>query len=340
MFGQYLKNVLNGASLSSEEAYGTARMLLHDEVPPTQAAALLGALRTRKESYEELSGFVEALYEEAITIDCDMELIDTCGTGGDGLGTFNISTAAALIAASCGVPVAKHGNRASSGKVGSADVLEALGVNIQIEPDHARRMLEKVGMSFFFAPNYHPILKQVGSLRRELGVATIFNFLGPLLNPCPLTYQVLGLADPNLQEAVAKTLIHQGRKRAMVVHADNGMDEISPCSNTSVYDIEYGDIKAYTINPAQAGLKPVAPESIKGGDAATNARIIFSIAEGEQNPFRDAALINAAAALMTAGRAADLNEGVLLAAESIAAGRMKSVLLNMVSYSQDKVLAC
>ncbi|MEQ8175146.1 MAG: anthranilate phosphoribosyltransferase [Syntrophomonadaceae bacterium] len=340
MFGQYLKNVLNGASLSSEEAYGTARMLLHAEVPPTQAAALLGALRTRKESYEELSGFVEALYEEAVTVDCDMELIDTCGTGGDGLGTFNISTAAALIVASCGVPVAKHGNRAASSKVGSADVLEALGVDIQMQPDHARRMLEKVGMSFFFAPNYHPILKQVGPLRRELGVATIFNFLGPLLNPCPLTYQVLGLADAHLQEAVAKTLIHQGRRRAMVVHADNGMDEISPCSNTSVYDIENGEIKAYTINPAQAGLKPVSPESIKGGDAATNARIIFSIADGEYSPYRDAALINAGAALITAGRAADLDEGVALALESIAAGRMKSVLLNMVSFSRDQVLAC
>lgn len=340
MFGQYLKNVLNGVSLSSEEAYCTARMLLHDEVPPTQAAALLGALRTRKESYEELAGFVEALYEEAIKIDSDMELIDTCGTGGDGLETFNISTAAALIVASCGVAVAKHGNRAASSKVGSADVLEALGVNIQMQPDHARRMLEKVGMSFFFAPNYHPVLKQVGPLRRELGVATIFNFLGPLLNPCPLTYQVLGLADANLLEAMAQTLIYQKRKRALVVHADNGMDEVSPCSNTAVYDIENGHIKAYTINPAQAGLKPVAPEAIKGGDAATNAQIIVSIAEGELSAYRDAALINAGAALMTAGRSADLQEGVAQAAESIAAGKMKAVLLNMISYSQDKVLAC
>lgn len=340
MFGQYLKSVLNGASLSSEEAYCTARMLLHDEVPPTQAAALLGALRTRKESYEELAGFVEALYEEAVKIDSDMELIDTCGTGGDGLGTFNISTAAALIVAACGVAVAKHGNRAMSSKVGSADVLEALGVNVQMEPDHARRMLEKVGITFLFAPHYHPVLKQVVPLRRELGVATIFNFLGPMLNPCQLTYQVMGLADASLQEAVARTLIGQGRKRALVVHADNGMDEISPCSSTSVVDIENNAIKAYEINPAQAGLKSVAAESIKGGDAATNANIIYSIAEGHPSPYRDAALINAGAALMTAGRAASLEEGVVLARESITAGKMKAVLLNMISYSQDKVLAC
>lgn len=340
MFGRYLKNVLNGERLNNEEAYLTARMLLHDQIPATQAAALLGALRTRKESYEELSGFVEALFEEAVTIDSDLELIDTCGTGGDGLGTFNISTAAALIVASCGVAVAKHGNRAMSGSVGSADVLEALGVNVQMDPDHARRMLEKVGITFLFAPNYHPILKVVGPLRRELGVATIFNFLGPLLNPCPLSYQILGLADAGLQEAVAHTLARRGLKRALVVHADNGMDEISPASYTRVFDVDQQGINIYNVHPGDAGLQAVSLEAVRGGSAETNARIMMSLVEGEPGPCRDAAVLNAAAALMTAGKTGGLKEGAQMAQESIDSGRTKDLLMNMISFSRDQVLVC
>lgn len=340
MFGQYLKTVLSGESLNSDQAYSTAQMLLRDEAPPAQAAALLGALRIRKESYEELNGFVTALYEESIKVETDLELIDTCGTGGDGLGTFNISTAAALITASCGVAVAKHGNRAMSSQVGSADVLEALGVDVQIQPDHARRMLEKVGITFLFAPNYHPVLKQVGPLRRELGVATIFNFLGPLLNPCPLTYQVLGLADASLQEAVARTLMERGRKKALVVHADNGMDEISPCSFTTIFEIEKTNTSVYRLHPEQAGTCLVSTESIRGGDAHANAKIIYAIAGGEPGPYQEAAVLNAGAALVAAGRARIIKEGVIIARESIAAGRVKSTLLNMISYSRDKVLAC
>lgn len=221
MFGNYLKSVLNGNSLNAHEAYNTAQMLIHEQVPPTQAAAMLGALRIRKESFEELAGFVEAIYEEAVKIDVDQELIDTCGTGGDGLGTFNISTAAALIVASSGVAVAKHGNRAMSGTVGSADILEALGVNVQINPDHARRMLDKVGITFLFAPFYHPILKQVGALRREIGAATIFNFLGPLLNPCPLTYQVMGLADSSLQDATERLFSCLQKIRRIINRSSN-----------------------------------------------------------------------------------------------------------------------
>ncbi|HWP95257.1 MAG TPA: anthranilate phosphoribosyltransferase [Syntrophomonadaceae bacterium] len=340
MFGRYLKTVLNGERLNADEAYSTAHMLLHDAIPATQAAALLGALRTRKESFEELSGFVEALLEEAVTIDSEMELIDTCGTGGDGLGTFNISTAAALIVASCGVAVAKHGNRAMSGSVGSADVLEALGVNVQMEPDHARRMLEKVGMTFLFAPNYHPVLKQVGPLRRELGVATIFNFLGPLLNPCSLSYQILGLADGDLQEAVASTLASRGLKRAMVVHADNGMDEISPASYTRVFDVDQRGVRIYNVHPEDAGFQPVSLDAVRGGSAEANAQIMLNIAEGELSSYRDAAILNAAAALMTAGKAANLKEGAQIASESIKAGKTKALLKNMISFSRDQVLVC
>lgn len=340
MFGIYLKTVMNGNSLKADEAYNTARMMIHEQVPPIQAAALLGALRLRKESFEELSGFVEAIYEEAVKVDCDQELIDTCGTGGDGLGTFNISTAAALIVASSGVAVAKHGNRAMSGTVGSADILEALGVNVQLAPDHARRMLDKVGITFLFAPNYHPILKQVVPLRREIGVATIFNFLGPLLNPCQLTYQVMGLADPKLLDAVSRTIVRQGRKRAMVVHADNGMDEVSPASYTTVYDIKGQSIDTYDIHPSDAGLKPVPVESIKGGDARYNAGIMNDIVNGRPGPYRDAAVLNAAAALVTAGRGRDMKEAAQIAMESLDSGKTRVVLQNMISYSRDQVLVC
>jgi anthranilate phosphoribosyltransferase len=265
MFDDYLKTVVSGDYLSAEEAYTTARMLLHDNVSDVKAAAFLSALRTRKESVDELSGFVQAIYEQAVTIDSDQELLDTCGTGGDGLGTFNISTGAALVAASCGVRVAKHGNRAVTGKVGSADVLEGLGVNIQLSPDQARDMLDKVGITFLFAPFYHPILKQVGRLRRDMGVATIFNFLGPLLNPCPLSYQIMGIADSGLQEAIAQTMIKLGRKRALVIHAENGMDEVSPFCKTTVCKVEGQELSAEEIHPSALGIKPCSMQTIRGG---------------------------------------------------------------------------
>ena len=340
MFDRYLKNVVGGEYLNNEEAYLTARMLLHDSIPEIKAAALLSALRTRKESAAELSGFVQALFEEAVTMNSDLELIDTCGTGGDGLGTFNISTAAALVVASCGVPVAKHGNRAVTGKVGSADLLEALGVNIQLSPDEAHRMLDKVGITFLFAPNYHPILKQLGPLRRGIGVATIFNFLGPLLNPYPLAYQVMGIADANLQEAVGQTLLQLGRKRALVVCAENGMDEISPIGITRVFDAGLEQQQTYNIHPTTLGMAPLGLEAIRGGDKESNARITRNIFAGMPGPYRQVVVLNAAAALMAAGRARDMEEGILIAAEAIDSGKSQATLQAMISYSRDRVIPC
>lgn len=340
MFDRYLKTVVEGDFLNTEEAYCSARMLLHDGISDVKAAAFLSALRTRKESREELNGFVQALYEEAITIDSDLELLDTCGTGGDGLGTFNISTAAALVVASCGVPVAKHGNRAATGKVGSADVLEALGVNIQLRPDEARELLDKAGITFLFAPNYHPILKQVGPLRRGLGIATIFNFLGPLLNPCKLTYQVMGISDSNLMEAVAYTLQSLGRDRSMVLCAENGMDEISPNCKTHIYEMDGDTAKAYDFDPSILGIEAFSLDYIKGGDAEISALIVREILEGKPGPYRDTVLLNTAAALLTAGRAKDMQEGMEMAGEAIDAGKAKATLHNMISYSRDRVLGC
>jgi anthranilate phosphoribosyltransferase len=340
MFDRYLKTVVEGEYLDLEEAYLTARMLLHENIPEVKAAAFLSALRTRKETADELSGFVQALYEEAVTIDSDEELIDTCGTGGDGLGTFNISTAAALVVASCGIPVAKHGNRAVTGSVGSADVLEALGVNIQLNPDEARQMLDKVGITFLFAPHYHPILKQMGPLRRGMGVATIFNFLGPLLNPCSLAYQVMGIADAGLQEAIGQTLLQLGRKRALVVCAQNGMDEISPVGTTRVFDVGLKQQQIYNINPTLLGVAPFGLEAIRGGDKESNARIIDQVLQGTPGPHRQVVILNAAAALVAAERSSDLEEGMMMAAEAIDSGKSRAILQAMISYSRDKVIPC
>ncbi len=340
MFDQYLKTVVGGEHLNTEDAYASARMLLHDSVPEVKAAAFLSAMRTRKERLPELCGFVQALYEDALLIDSDHELLDTCGTGGDGLGTFNISTAAALVVAACGVPVAKHGNRAATGKVGSADVLEALGVNIQLSPDEARTMLDHAGITFLFAPNYHPILKQVGPLRRQIGIPTIFNFLGPLLNPMKPSYQMMGIADPDLLEAMAQTLQQFGRSRTMVVCAENGMDEVSPTGKTRVYEADHSGGKHYHIHPQNLGIDAFPMEEICGGDAAANAAIVMRILQGEKGPCRDTVLLNAAASLITAGRAKDMQEGMLMAAEAIDAGKALHTLQTMISCSRDGVLKC
>ncbi len=340
MFNQYLKTVVGGEYLNIEEAYSSAKMLLHDNVQAVQAAAFLSALRTRKECAQELSGFVQAIYEEAVTIDADMELLDTCGTGGDGLGTFNISTLAAFVVAAAGIPIAKHGNKAMTSKVGSADLLEALGVNIMLSPDEARMLLEKAGITFLFAPHYHPILKEVGPLRREMGVATIFNFLGPLLNPCNLSYQVMGIADGSMQESIALTVNKLGRKRALVINAENGMDEVSPSGKTRVYDIQAGEMAMYDIDPVDLGLDPITLDSILGGDISVNTRIAREVLDGHPGSFRDTVVLNAAAAIMTAGKALDMKEGIQLADELIDSGKAKGILLKMIQYSRDGVAAC
>ncbi|MDD2586612.1 MAG: anthranilate phosphoribosyltransferase [Syntrophomonadaceae bacterium] len=340
MLNKYLKKVIAGEYLESTEAYDMARMLLNGNISLVKAGAILGAMRTRKESVEEIRGFVEAIYDQAVTLDSDVELIDTCGTGGDGLGTFNISTLSALITASCGIPVAKHGNQAVTSKVGSADVLMALGVNVRLTPDEARRLLDRVGITFLFAPYYHPILKEVAGLRREIGAATIFNLLGPLLNPFPLTYQVVGIADSIMQEVVGKVILQQGHRKAMIINAENGMDEISPNCKTRVYFIESGITGYYIIDPQELGIEACPLEQIKGGDEKENARLIIDVLKGKTGPCRDTGILNAAAAIFTAGKARDLEEGMLIASEAIDSGRTKKTLEQMISYSQDGVIPC
>lgn len=340
MIERYLKQVVAGDYLELNEAYQAARILLNEDISQLQAAALLSAMRTRKESQEELRGFIQALYENATTMETDQALLDTCGTGGDGLGTFNISTAAALVAAGCGAAVAKHGNSAVTGKVGSADVLAAMGVDIRISPDKAREMVDKIGITFLFAPDYHPILRQLRGLRQEMGVATIFNFLGPLLNPFFLQYQVVGISDGSLAEPVARTVMELKRQRALIVHAENGMDEISPEGNTMIYELREGMISSYTFSPQSIGVPAYPLQQIQGGDLYTNVHIIMSVLEGNPGPYRETVALNAAAALVSCGLAGNMGEGLNLARESLDSGKALKILQKMIAFSRDGVVLC
>lgn len=339
MFAKYLKSVMEGQFLNLFEAYHVAEILLNDSVSDAQKAAFLAVIRSRKETHEELKGFVQAILDKAVLVKTDMEVLDTCGTGGDGLSTFNISTATALVVAACGVPVAKHGNRAVTGKVGSADVLEALGVNIAMSPDEAKAMLEKVGITFLFAPNYHPILKQVSSLRKQIAIPTIFNFIGPIVNPSNPSYQVMGISEPGMQIPIATTLVNIGRKRAMVVTAENGMDEISPIGRTTVLEIENNNIKKYLLDPTFLGLGNYSLDMLKGGSLETNTKIILKVLAGEKGAPRDAVALNSAAALLVAGKVSSLAEGMAVAEEAIDSGKARKVLDQMISFSNDRVVA-
>lgn len=340
MLESYLKRVTGGEFLTRSEAYEVAKMLLRGEIPEIKAAAFLAAMRARKESSAEILGFVDAIYEEARKVEVNLEVMDTCGTGGDGLNTFNISTLAALVVAACGVPVAKHGNRAVTGKVGSADILENLGVNIDIAPDKAAFMLEEIGITFLFAPRYHPILKEVAPLRKTLGFPTIFNFLGPLLNPCSLTYQVMGVADASMQTKIAETLKELGLKRAMVVRGENGMDEISPQGKTRILEIEGDLIYAYKLDAVELGFHRITLDMLRGGDLKRNMDIFLQVLNGGMIPARQAVVLNAAAALKVAGKAKDINEGIKMAYEALDSGRARDKLKQMISYSRDEVKVC
>lgn len=340
MFDTYLKAVTRGELLDFSRAYEACRVMLKNGISEVKAAALLAGLRTRGESTEELQGFVQAIMEEALIKETPFESIDTCGTGGDGLGTFNISTVTALVVAAAGVPVAKHGNRAATGNVGSADVLEALGLSMDLSADKALMMLEKTGFTFLYAPYYHPIMKQVAPLRKELGVSTIFNFLGPLLNPFKPIYQIIGVSDGNLQVKMAEVLATMGAKRTMVIYAENGMDEISPIGVTRIVETSGREISSHSIDAQNLGIDSFAIDYIRGGSIENNCRIILDVLEGKPGAPRETVLLNSAAALVTAGRAEDYREGISIAAEAIDSGRAGKVLKQAISFSRDGVVLC
>lgn len=322
--------ILNKAvrrSLSEADAREAAIALMTGEVPASQAGGLLSALRVRGENSGEILGFARALRDHADPFPLSGDgLLDTCGTGGDSLSTINVSTLAGLVAAAAGARVAKHGNRAVSSRCGSADLLEALGVNIDGTPAVAARCIEETGFGFLFAPRYHPTLRRLGPLRRELGFRSIFNLVGPLAHPARVRLQVMGVPALDYLRPVAEALGALGVERALVVHGHDGSDEISLTGPTAAFEIGPDGLREIVIHPEDAGLSSGRPEDLRGGDPEENAALAVRILEGERGPLHDYVVLNAAASLMVAGRAATLREGATLAREALLSHRARAVL--------------
>ncbi|WP_292064525.1 anthranilate phosphoribosyltransferase [Brevundimonas sp. UBA7664] len=328
-FKPLLAKLVDGRILSADEAHDFFAACLRGEPTPAQVAAAVTALRIRGETVEEIAAFATAMREAARTLDHPYDAIDTCGTGGDGQHTFNISTAAALVLAGAGLKVAKHGNRAMSSKSGSSDVLSVLGVNLQATPAQQRRSLDEAGIAFLFAPAYHGAMRHVGPVRAEIGFRTVFNLLGPLSNPAGAKRQVMGVYDPRLLEPLAEVLGRLGATRAWTVHGQ-GLDELTTTGETEVAEWKDGAVRRFTVTPEDAGLPRASLDALRGGDAEENAAALRALLDGATGAYRDIVLLNAAAALVVADRAADLAEGAVLAATVIDDGRAARALADLV----------
>ena len=333
-----LASLIEGRDLRLEESINLMTAIMAGEIPPFRLAGILAALRSKGETVAEIAGFARAMQQGALRVNPDKTgLLDTCGTGGDGSGTFNISTATALVAASMGIPVAKHGNRAVSSRCGSADVLEALGVNLNLEPGRVAELIDEVGIGFLYAPDLHPAMKHAMPVRRELGVRTVFNVLGPLTNPAGADRQLLGVFDPALCEPLCHVLLELGSKRAFVVHGTGGLDEVSLLGPTTVAALEEGKVRTFEFLPEQAGLETCAPDDLAGGDPTTNAAIIRAIVQGKNGPPADAVLLNAGFAAVLGNLADNVRAGVDLARETIASGRTADLLDRFAAASRREV---
>ena len=320
-------------SLTEAEASAAFETIMRGDATPVQIAGFIVALRMKGETVDELTGFAKTARGMATPIDVDGDLLDTCGTGGDGLATFNISTLAAIVAAACGARVAKHGNRAASSLCGSADVLEQLGVKIDLSPDGVARCIDETGIGFLFAPIFHPSFRFAGVPRRELGVRTVFNVLGPLCNPAGARYQALGVADGNVAAKMADVLLRLGVERAIVFHSEDGMDELSIASPSHVIEID-GRRRDYALEPAELGIRRAPLDAVRGGGPEQNARIAREVLQGATGPRRDVVLLNTAAALRAAGIAREWKDGMAAAAEAIDTGRASDVLGRWAAVSQ------
>jgi len=327
MFATLLERLRRHEDLTSEEAAAAMGRIMDGEAQPSQIAALLMALALKGERPAEMVGFARAMRARTVPLPRPAGAVfDTCGTGGDGAHTFNVSTAAALVLAGAGVRVAKHGNRAVSSRSGSADVFEALGVKLDAPADAVVTALETCNIAFFFAPAWHPSMRHAGPTRRELGVRTAFNLLGPVTNPAGASRQLVGVSRPEHTELVARTLGELGAERAWVVHGAGGIDEIAIAGHTKVSEFHAGSVNTFYVHPADAGLSTADATAIAGGTAAENAVMIEAVLGGEAGPRRDVVLMNAGAALLIAGRAPDLRAGAAMAADSIASGHAKAAL--------------
>ncbi len=329
----FIAKAAGGEPLTREEAREAFTVMMNGEATDAQIGGLLMALRVRGETVEEITGAVEVMRAKMLPVDAPANAIDIVGTGGDASGSYNISTASAFVAAGAGVPVAKHGNRALSSKSGAADVLAALGVNLELAPEHISRCISEAGVGFMFAPMHHAAMRHVGPARVQLGTRTIFNLLGPLSNPAGVKRQLVGVFSPDWVEPLAHVLAQLGCEGAWVVHGDGGLDEISPTGPTQVAALEGGKVRCFEVSPQDAGLPVHAFDDIRGGDAEHNAQALRAVLQGEKNAYRDAVLLNAGAALVVAGRASGFAEGVKMAAESIDSGKAMAALEKLVEVS-------
>lgn len=336
MIKEAIVKIVNKEDLTYDEAYCVMNEIMSGETSPTQNAAFLAALSTKStkaETIAEIAGCANAMRDHAVKVEAGGDLMEIVGTGGDGAHSFNISTTAALVTAAGGVKVAKHGNRAASSQCGTADCLEALGVNIQQSPQRCKELLDEVGMCFFFAQKYHTSMKYVGAIRKELGFRTVFNILGPLTNPGSPTIQLLGVYDRYLVEPLAQVLMSLGVQRGMVVYGEDKLDEISLSAPTTVCEFKDGWYKVYTIAPEDFGLTRCQKADLVGGSPAENAQITRDILNGAKGPKRDAVLLNAGAALYIGGKAETLAQGVTLAAELIDSGKAAQTLQGLIDVS-------
>ena len=325
--------VATGATLSREEAASAFDSMMSGEATPSQMGGLLMALRVRGETVDEITGAVLAMRSKMLRVAAPADAVDIVGTGGDGSGSVNVSTCAAFIVAGAGVPVAKHGNRALSSRSGSADVLASLGVKIDIKPDQVGRCVKQAGIGFMFAPSHHPAMKNVGPTRVELATRTIFNLLGPLSNPAGVRRQMVGVFSRQWVQPLAQVLKNLGAESIWVVHGSDGLDEITLTGPTFVAALENGDIRTFEVMPEDAGLTRCSGEELKGGNSDANAVALQSVLKGEPSPYRDVALLNAAAALIVAGRAKTLKDGVALGVKSLESGAAAARLKDLVTVS-------
>src|SRR5579871_3038825 len=332
-FKSIIGKVATGATLSREEAASAFDSMMSGEATPSQMGGLLMALRVRGETIDEITGAVSAMRAKMLRVKAPRDAIDVVGTGGDGSGSVNVSTCAAFIVAGAGVPVAKHGNRALSSRSGAADVLASLGVKIDLKPDEVGRCVREAGIGFMFAPAHHPAMKNVGPTRVELATRTIFNLLGPLSNPAGVKRQMVGVFSRQWVQPIAQVLRNLGAESVWVVHGSDGLDEITLTGPTAVAALEKGEIRTFEVTPEEAGLARVSGDSLKGGDPDANALALQSVLNGEPSPYRDVALLNAAAALIVVGRAKTLKDGVAMAADSLDGGAAAARLKHLIAVS-------
>ncbi len=332
-----IAKLATGATLSEDEAHDAFDIMMSGDATPSQAGAFLMGLRVRGETVEEITGAAKAMRAKALAVSAPAGIVDTCGTGGDASGTYNISTGAALVVAACGVPVAKHGNRAMSSKSGSADILTALGVNIDAEMPLVERAIAEAGIGFLMAPRHHGAMRHVAGTRVELGTRTVFNILGPLSNPAGAGRQVIGVFDAKWLRPMAEVLGKLGSSRVWIVHGDDGMDELTTTTGSQVAELRDGAVTTFAVTPEDAGLERADPAALKGGDPDENAAALKAVLDGEHGAYRDIVLLNAAAALVVADKAADLANGVAQAADAVDAGKAREALAKLVAITNDSV---